>query len=119
MEFIFWKWNLEGESFRKDWGARALSAGLNFKGRGRHDRYRLDLPIPTGWTSNSLFLWAKEEVFHYRVFPPSRMKFWVDHPGGQVALGTTILIGVHVGPFRLQMADRVLDVFEGESDQEK
>jgi uncharacterized protein (UPF0548 family) len=119
MRFVIGKWNLEGEGVRRSWGARAPSAGLEFMGRGKHDQYHLELPLPPGWTPSRLFHWAAEEVQHYRVFPPHRMKAFVDSPGGKVVPGATILQGVYVGPFRLQMADRVLEVKEGENSGEQ
>jgi uncharacterized protein (UPF0548 family) len=119
MRFVIGKWGLEGEKVRRLWASRALSAGPDFKGRGRHDRYELELRPLAGWTPAGLFRWAEEEILHYRVFPPSRMKALVDGPGARVAAGVTILQGVYVGPFRLQMADRVLEVFEGEDGREQ
>ncbi len=119
MRIIFGKFNLEDPKVRQDWGGRASSADLRFRGKGKHDRYDLDLPRPTTWSPAELFQWATGEVAGYRAFPPGRMKALVDAPGGRVAKGATILQGVFVGPFRLRMADRVLDVFEGENEKEK
>jgi uncharacterized protein (UPF0548 family) len=119
MRIIFGKFNLEDPRVREDWGRRVSSADLGFRGKGKHDRYNLDLPQPTSWSPEKLFNWATGEVAGYRAFPPSRMKALVDSPGGRVAKGATILQGVSVGPFRLRMADRVLEVFEGDNPQER
>jgi uncharacterized protein (UPF0548 family) len=119
MRFVIGKWDLEGEKVRRLWGSRALSAGPEFKGRGRHDHYELELTPPAGWSPSDLFRWAAEEILCYRVFPPHRMRALVDGPGGRAGAGVTILQGVYVGPFRLQMADRVLEVFEDENEREQ
>lgn len=113
MRIILGNFNLDDEGVRKDWGRRAASADLGFRGRGKHDRYQLELALPPGWKSERLFHWAAERVACYQLFPPSRMKARVDAPGGRVVRGATILQGVFVGAFRLRMADRVLEVFEG------
>src|SRR5579871_6160844 len=119
MRIILGRFNLEDEKVRADWGRRESSADLGFKGRGKHDRYQMELPPVPGWPTEKLFNWAADRVACYQVFPPSRMKARVDAPGGRVARGATILQGVFVGPFRLRMADRVLEVFEGGSRKER
>lgn len=117
MRIILGKFNLEDERVREDWGRRESSAGLGFQGKGKHDQYHLELPQPAVWSPEELFRWAAEKVARYEVFPPSRMKALVDSPDGRVAKGATILIGVFVRPFRLRMADRVLDVFGGDDEK--
>jgi uncharacterized protein (UPF0548 family) len=119
MRFVIGKWNLEEEKIRRFWDLKPLSAGPDYKGQGQHDQYHRELISPPGWTPQRLFHWAAEEVLHYRIFPPHRMKAFVDGPGGRVAADVTILQGVTVGPFRLRMADRVLEVFEGENKKEQ
>jgi len=119
MRLILGKWNMEDPKVRERWGRRASSADLGFEGRGKHDHYSLELTRPRTWSMENLFNWAAGEIAHYRVFPPSRMIFGVDAPEGRVAEGATILQGVYVGPFRLRMADRVLEVFQGEDAKER
>lgn len=119
MRIILGKFNLENEGVCADWGRRPFSAGLDFRGKGKHDQYQLELPRPKGWSVERLFQWAAAKVMAYRIFPPSRMKARVDTPQGRVAKGVTILQGVSVGLFRLRMADRVLKVFEGGNNRER
>ena len=119
MQIILGRFGLESEKVRRDWVGRPSSAGLNFKGQGKHDQYHLELPRPAGWDTEQLFHWAAERVAHFEIFPPSLMTALVDSPGAKVATGATILIGVFMGPLRLRMADRVLDVSEGEDEKEK
>lgn len=119
MRIILGKFNLEDKKVRDDWGRREFSADLSFQGRGKHDRYQLELPRVPGWKPEKLFHWAAERVACYKVFPPSRMEARVDAPGGRIARDATILQGVFVGPFRLRMADRVLKVFEGGNRKER
>ncbi|HJT23266.1 MAG TPA: DUF1990 family protein [bacterium] len=119
MRLILGEFHLESEGVRADWGRRPFSAGLDFRGQGKHDQYRLELPCPAAWSAEKLFQWAVEEVMAYHIFPPSRMRALVDAPQGWVVKGATILQGVFVGSFRLRMADRVLEVFEGEDANER
>jgi hypothetical protein len=119
MLIILGEFKLEDKKVLEDWGRRVSSADLSFRGRGKHDQYHLELLPPTGWSSQELFRWTAEKVSQYDIFPPSRMRFWVDAPQGWVANGATILQGVFVGPFRLRMADRVLDIFEGGNEKEQ
>jgi uncharacterized protein (UPF0548 family) len=119
MRIILGDFNLEEVNVRKDWGRRDSSADLSFRGKGKHDQYRLELPCPAGWSPEKLLRWASERVARYEVFPTSRMKALVDSADGRVAPGATILQGVYIGPFRLRMADRVLDVFEGANQKEQ
>lgn len=107
------------EKVRSAWSRRPFSAGLDFRGKGNHDQYGVELSRPAGWSSGKLFRWAVEEVMAYRIFPPGRMQARVDAPQARVIKGATVLQGVFVGPFRLRMADRVLDVFAGENGQER
>ncbi len=119
MRIVIGRWRLEDEETRLTWGSQELSAGFAFKGEGRHDEYHLELPLPEGWTPLDLFTWSSEELLRFRIFPPNRMKAFVDSPNGRLEVGTTILLGIYVGPFRLQMADRVLDVFKGETTEKQ
>lgn len=119
MRLIWGGFHLEDRKVRGDWGQRASSADLNFKGLGRHDSYHQEFTSVSGADPAELFQWAVERVMRYQVFPPNRMRALVDAPDGRVIRGATILQGVFVGPFRLRMADRVLEVFEGEDEKEK
>lgn len=119
MRIILGKFNLEDEKVRADWGRRALTADLAFRGRGKHDRYQLELSRHCSWAAGTLFHWAAGKVASYEVFPPTRMRARVDAPGGWVVKGANILIGVYVTPFRLRMADRVVEVFEGDNEKER
>jgi uncharacterized protein (UPF0548 family) len=119
MRFIVGKWNLENEKTKSRWNTKKLSAGPDFKNRGNHDRYILELPQPIGWTPEKLFNWATDEVLQFKIFPPNRMRAFVDSPNNHVAPGVTILQGVYFGPFRLEMADRVIEVLKGKNDKEQ
>jgi len=119
MRLIWGRWNLEDRKVREDWAQRPSSAVLDFAGRGRHDEYQFELSQPAGWTMKRLYNWASEEILHYRVFPTSRMRAFVDSPNSKVSRGVTVFQGIYIWPFRIRMADRILDVFEGEDEDQK
>lgn len=118
MDLILGSFKLEDPEVQADWRHRDLSADLGYQGHGRHDLYRQELTSAV-MSAEELFQWAGERVLRYEVFPPSRMKPLVDSPDGHLLPGVTIFQGVFIGPFRLRMADRALDVFQGENENEK
>lgn len=72
--------------------------------------YQLD--VYEGVCSSSFEL-ALERLFRYDIFPPHRMRARVCSPDGDVAVGTTIVQRVFLGPLALETAVRVIECSRG------
>lgn len=96
--------------------ARWTSKALNFLPEsaksGRHDRYTTRIACQDGEPRAAAREKAAKALLRYRVFPPDRMRAHVCTGDGRVTAGATIIQRVLMGPVALEMAVRVLEVFD-------
>src|SRR4051812_15771414 len=77
---------------------------------GTHDLYLITLPVLS--SPDVAFGRALYRLWRYEIFPKTRMIARVCTADGAVASGATIVQRIRLGPFALEMAVRVVDVFE-------
>lgn len=74
------------------------------------DHYQADVPIGTESTASAAFDRIRTRLFTYDMFPP-----WLIHhalcPPGPITEGTTIIQRVALGPIALEMAVRVIAIW--------
>jgi len=99
--------------------ARWTSKALNFTPEraraGRHDTHTARIAAVDGESRAAARDRAIDALFRYRVFPPHRMRAHIATPDGRVAGGATIIQRVRLGPLAMEMAVRVIDVFDERS----
>lgn len=95
----------------REWTGRAPTIAVETR-EGTHDRYAIALGVPAGQSSDAICARAAHELLTYRVFPDSRMRHFVCTPDQEVKAGATIVQRVLLGPLAIEMAVRVVDVFD-------
>lgn len=75
------------------------------------DHYVREVTGPAASDSASLFAQLEERLLRYDIFPPVLMRAEVCSEDGKLREGTTIVQRVAVGPFTLEAAVRVVEVW--------
>ena len=92
------------------WTSKPLNLHLAQAQAGTHDLYAIDLH--RNHPGDDTFARATAALFRYRVFPPRRMKAHVCTRDGRIVTGATIIQRVLIGPLVMEMAVRVVAVFD-------
>jgi uncharacterized protein (UPF0548 family) len=94
------------------WASRAFNLDPTAGRHGVHDEYSTQLPLRDGEASSAIWLKASDALLRYRIFPPDRMRAHVSSPDGVIRKDVTIVQRVFLGPVAMEMAVRVLEVFD-------
>jgi uncharacterized protein (UPF0548 family) len=79
---------------------------------GVRDKYSVTVPLPQGDGGYAVLEKALDLLMRYRIFPDSRMRYRVCTNDGRIRSGALIVQRIFLGPLALEMAVRVLDVFD-------
>jgi uncharacterized protein (UPF0548 family) len=94
------------------WKAKPLNLDITEGRTGTHDVYSVQVPLVVGEARTATLERAADTLLRYRIFPPRRMLAHVCSPDGRVAVGTTVIQRVLLGPLALEMGVRVVEVLD-------
>jgi uncharacterized protein (UPF0548 family) len=97
------------------WSTAPISSSPIGLANGTIDHYDVYLQADPGSSPSALFDYVRDRLFTYKVFPPLLIHSMVC-PSGRIAKGTTIVQRIVLGPVALEMAVRVIAVWDREDD---
>ena len=101
------------------WDRTELSVLEEDAKKGVFDRYSVELVGRPGEASDSVFERARRALLAYRIFPALRMRYCVCTPDQQIVPEATIIQRVILGPVRIEMGVRVLEVIDRRTRDER
>ena len=98
-----------------EWERHPLTASLEERAR-HHDRYIRAVAAKSADEAAQVWTRAVDALMRYDIYPPRRMRARVCTPDRRVGPGCLIIQRIIAGPFAIEAAVRVVDVFRSTSE---